>query len=183
MNHQGSKKIKTERLTLEKFDKNDSQEVYNNYGKDKKIRKYISWIPYDTLENTEKFIAFNLKEYESNPKHYSWKILLDDTIIGSIAIFNVADENDSGELGYSLGSKWWSKGYITEACNAVVDYAFDDICFNRIYASCHKDNIASEKVMKKIGMQYEGIMREGQKNLDESYSDLKLYSILKKDRK
>ncbi|MBE6494069.1 MAG: GNAT family N-acetyltransferase [Methanosphaera stadtmanae] len=183
MNHRGTLIIQTDRLVLRPFKMDDIMDVYKNYGSDTNITQYISWIPCDTMEKCENFIKFNLKEYESNPKFYSWVITLDDIITGSIAIFNVNDDNDSGELGYSLGSKWWNNGYITEAGNAVIDYAFNMIDFNRIYASCHEENIGSKKVMEKLSMTYEGLLRDGQRNLDNTYSNLLLYAILKKDYK
>jgi len=181
MNHKGTLIIKTGRLMLRPFKKGDVEDVYNNYGSDINITKYISWIPCDTIEKCENFINFNLKEYESNPKFYSWAITLDDMIIGSVAIFNVNDENDSGELGYSLGSRWWGNGYMTEATKAVIDYGFNEVGFNRIYASCHEENIASKKVMEKLSMTYEGLLRDGQRNLDNTYSNLLLYAVLKRD--
>lgn len=181
INHKGTLTLKTDRLALRPFKTSDVEEVYNNYGSDINITKYISWIPCDTIEKCENFIKFNLKEYESNPKFYSWAITMDDVIIGSIGIFNVNDNNNSGELGYSLGSKWWGNGFITEACDAVIGYAFNEIGFNRIYASCHEENIGSKKVMEKVSMTYEGLLRDGQRNLDGTYSNLLLYAILKRD--
>ena len=52
---------------------------------------------------------------------------------------------------------------------------------HRIYASCHEENIGSKRVMQKAGMTYEGKLRDGQKNLDGSYSNLDLYSILENE--
>lgn len=181
MNEIGTQIIKTERLILRPFKIEDIDDVYKNYGSDPKITRYISWVPCDTKEKCEGFINFNLKEYETNPMFFSWVITMDDTIIGSISIFNVNNDNDSGELGYSLGSKWWGNGIITEATKAVIDYAFNKVEFNRIYGSCHEENIGSKKVMEKMGMSFEGILRDGQRNLDNTYSNLLLYSILNRE--
>ena len=178
----GTKTIKTERLKLRKFEEKDVKEVYENYGSDEKITRYISWIACDSIEKCEKFIEFNKINYENNPQFYSWAITFNDTIIGSIAIFNVED-NHSGELGYSIGSKWWSRGFMTEACDAILDYAFNQAEFHRIYATCHEDNLASKRVLEKLKMTYEGKLRDGQKNLDGSYSNLDLYSILEVEYK
>ncbi|MDO4620361.1 MAG: GNAT family N-acetyltransferase, partial [Lachnospiraceae bacterium] len=101
---------------------------------------------------------------------------------GSIGLFNVDEDADQVELGYSIGSKWWRHGYATEAAKAVIHYAFDSVEFHRIYASHHIENTASGRVLEKIGMQYEGTLRDGQKNADGTYADLKLYSIIQKDR-
>ena len=177
MIHKGTNKIKTNRLNLRPFEKEDYMELYENYGFDKNVHKYISWIPYDTLENSKKFIEFNLEQYSKNPKHYSWAIIYENILVGSIGLFNVED-NDSAELCYGLGSKWWKKGIITESVLAVLDYAFKEVGFHRIYASCHEENIGSKKVLQKIGMSYEGKLRDGQKNVDNTYSNLDLFSIL-----
>jgi len=177
----GTQTIKTERLILRRFKKEDITQVYENYGSDEKISKYISWIPCDTMDKCESFIDNNLKEYEENPLHFSWVITLDSTIIGSIAIFNVDEGNNSGELGYSLGSRWWKKGIMTEAALAILDYGFNSAHLHRIYASCHEENMGSKGVMKKIGMKYEGKLRDGQLNLDNTYSNLDLYSILESE--
>ncbi len=181
MNHGGSRIIKTDRLCLRPFSLEDKGMVYENYGCDEKIRKYISWIPCDTLEKTEEFIRFNIREYESNPKHYSWAIVFEGSVIGSVGIFNVSDDNDSGEIGYSLGSKWWSNGFMTEVCRAVIDYAFRVVGFNRVYATCHVDNAGSSRVLEKVGMSFEGVIRDGQKNLDGSFSNLRMYSVLRNE--
>jgi ribosomal-protein-alanine N-acetyltransferase len=178
MNKIGTKTIETERLTLRPFTKGDVQEVYENYGKDVKISKYISWIPCNTLEKCEQFINFNLKEYDSNPLFFSWTIIFEEDIVGSIAIFNVDENSESGELGYSLGSKWWNKGLMTEAGKSVLNYAFNDVKFHRIFATFHEDNIASKKVLEKLSMKYEGKLKDGQKNLDGTFSNLDLYAIL-----
>ena len=60
INHKGTLTLKTERLVLRPFKTSDVEEVYNNYGSDINITKYISWIPCDTIEKCENFIKYNL---------------------------------------------------------------------------------------------------------------------------
>ncbi|KIR03857.1 acetyltransferase, GNAT family [Lachnospiraceae bacterium TWA4] len=175
----GTKEIKTKRLVLRPFRMDDAMQAYKNYGSDEKVNQYISFAPCFSLESTQKFIQMHLDQYESNPDFYGWAITLDDEVIGSIGLFNV--EGHQCELGYSLGSKWWGLGYATEAALAVKGYAFDEIKAHRMYASHHIDNLASGNVLQKIGMVYEGTLRDGQENPDGSYSDLKLYSVLSSD--
>ena len=182
MIHKGTKILKTNRLTLRPFKEEDYEEVYENYGSDKEVHKYISWIPCDSLDKSKEFIKFNVSQYSENPKHYSRAVIYEYMIVGSVGLFNVED-NDSAELGYSLGSNWWNKGIITEAVRAVLNYAFKEVGFHRIYASCHEENVGSKRVMEKIGMSFEGKLRDGQKNIDGSYSNLELYSILENEFK
>lgn len=103
---------------------------------------------------------------------------MDGMVIGAIGLFEIDFDARSCEIGYSLGSRWWGKGYGTEAALAVKDFAFKQMGIHRIQGTCHPENSASENILKKIGMQFEGIMREAQRNRDGTYSDLKLYAVL-----
>ncbi len=174
----GTQNINTERLQLRRFRETDVQAVYENYGSDPKVNEYISFAPCATLDGAQGFVSMHIEQYEKNPSFYGWAITLGDVVIGSIGLFNVDEDSDQCELGYSLGSKWWGQGYGSEAAQAVIKYGFDQIEAHRIYASHHIDNVASAKVLTKIGMKPEGILRDGQKNTDGTYSDLKLYGKL-----
>ncbi len=181
MNHTGTIEIKTERLILRRFTLDDVESVYKNYGADPLVNRYISFAPCAEIESAKGFIHMHVEQYDNNPTFYGWAVILENEVIGSIGLFNVDDDADQAELGYSIESKWWGKGYATEAARAVLNHAFTQVGFHRIYASHHIENTASGQVLRKLGMQYEGTLRDGQKNTDGSYSDLKLYAILQDD--
>ncbi len=195
MNHTGTVEIKTARLLLRQFTMEDVETAYQNYGSDPLVNQYISFAPCASLESTKGFLEMHVGQYENNPQFYGWAICLNgdtevptstnagspDTVIGSIGLFDVDEELGQAELGYSIGSKWWGKGYATEAAKAVIDHAFQAVGLHRICASHHVDNVASGNVLQKIGMTYEGTIRDGQRNKDGTFSDLKLYGILETD--
>lgn len=176
----GTEAITTERLKLRRFQISDIDAVFKNYGSDIKVHRYISFAPCSTLKTTKEFIEMHLKQYDANPDFYGWAITLNEEVIGSIGLFNV-EKSGQCELGYSIGSAWWGHGYATEAAKAILTFAFKKMQAHRVYASHHIDNISSGKVLEKIGMRYEGTMRDGQKNQDGTYSDLKLYAVLETD--
>lgn len=93
--------------------------------------------------------------YKSNDT-YQWGIELNGVLIGSISIVNVDDYDQKATLGYCLARKFWSNGYMTEAVKAVLQYMFADIGLNRIEASHSTHNIASGRVLEKVGMLLEG---------------------------
>lgn len=70
---------------------------------------------------------------------------------------------------------------LKEAVMAVLDFLFHKIGFNRITASYNEENIASGKVMKKVGMSYEGTCREAALRKNGTFGNLILYAILKSD--
>ena len=89
-------------------------------------------------------------------------------------------QHPRAELGYWIGVPFWGNGYATEAAKAVVRYGFEHFKFNRIYAAHFLGNDASGKVLQKIGMQYEGRMRQALWKLD-SFIDVERYAILRED--
>ena len=114
-------------MVLREFRKEDIQSVYENYGSDPKVNRFISFAPCANLDSTKDFIAMHLQQYETNPSFYGWAITLNDEVIGSIGLFNVEEESEQCELGYSLGSRWWGNGYTTEAATEVLSYAFEQL--------------------------------------------------------
>jgi RimJ/RimL family protein N-acetyltransferase len=84
------------------------------------------------------------------------------------------------ELGFWLGVPYWGKGYATECAQAVVKFGFDTLKLHRIFASHFAHNLASGRVLRKIGMQYEGCLR-GQVFKWDKFYDSELYAILSND--
>jgi RimJ/RimL family protein N-acetyltransferase len=85
-----------------------------------------------------------------------------------------------GEIGYWIGKPFWGQGYCTEAARAVLDFGFGPWELNRIHAYHFVRNPASGRVMAKIGMQYEGLLRQHVLKWGR-FEDLALYGILRSD--
>lgn len=64
------------------------------------------------------------------------------------------------EFGYWIGVPYWNQGYTTEAARRLLDYCFADLALRRVYASFFTHNPASRRIMEKIGMTYEGTLRQ-----------------------
>ena len=87
----------------------------------------------------------------------------ENALIGTITAVKTDDEIKAAEIGYCVG-RTGAQGYTSEALGAVIDFLFDEVGLNRIAARHDVNNPNSGGVMKKCGMQFEGIMREGAKN-------------------
>jgi len=84
------------------------------------------------------------------------------------------------ELGYWLGVPFWGQGYATEAAREVIRYGFENLRLHRIFASHFQHNPASGKILKKLGMRYEGCQREHLRKWDQ-FVDSELYGILRRE--
>ena len=78
----------------------------------------------------------------------------------------------------------WSqkKGIITQSMRALVDFAFDELEMNRVQVKCAVANYASKNIPQRLGFQKEGIERDGELLTDGKFTNLEIYSLLKKDR-
>jgi len=79
--------------------------------------------------------------------------------IGGIGL-RIEQDQLRAELGYWLGVPYWGKGYATEAARELMRHGFEELGLHRIFASHFKHNPASGRVLKKLGMLYEGCQRE-----------------------
>ena len=87
-------------------------------------------------------------------------------------------EEKMAEIGYWIGKPYWSQGYCTEAAREVVRYGFEVLNLNRIQARHMTKNPASGRVMEKVGMKYEGRLRQSLLRWDQ-FEDVAIYSILR----
>ncbi len=98
-------------------------------------------------------------------------------LIGAIGLMGM-DGEEAPELGYWVGVPWWNEGYCTEAGRALLTYAFNDLGIYRVFARHFRRNPASGRVMQKLGMQYEGCLRQHVLKWG-VYEDVNLYGILR----
>lgn len=81
------------------------------------------------------------------------------------------------ELGYWIGVPFWNRGYSTEAAAMILQFGFEALSLNRIYAQHFVRNPASGRVLQKVGMRYEGRLRQHVRRW-ENFEDLEQYGIL-----
>lgn len=170
--------LQTERLVLRQFELSDAKDVQCLAG-DRNIADTTLNVPHPYKDGmAEQWISTHKPKFEAG-ELTTFAITLRDngTLIGAIHL-RIVPRFDRTELGYWIGKIYWNNGYCTEACRAVLEYGFTVINLNRINASHLKRHPASERVIQKIGMIYEGCAREHVKKWD-VFDDLELYAILK----
>ena len=96
-------------------------------------------------------------------------------------IMNLEMKKDNiAEIGYWVGRRHWGKGLATEAAKLIVREGFKKLKLHKIYATHHPKNIASGRVMQKLGMKYEGTLRQHVKSRGK-YRDMVHYCILRSE--
>jgi len=170
--------LETERLRLRKLSMRDAGDVFA-YASNPDVAQHVTWDYHRNLSDSMHYLRFITQQYHDGVPS-PWGIIHKElgTLIGTIGYHVWSLPNSFGEVGYALSKDFWNKGYTTEAFNEVIRFGFETMKLNRVEATCKLANTASEKVMQKCGLEYEGILR---KRLFAKYEfhDLKLYSIIK----
>ena len=139
-------------------------------------------LPYPyTEQDGKEFISAMLSADEN--KTFAFAIIVDDMVIGSIGIFRQDNiHRQTAELGYYIAEEYWGKGIMTEAVKQICEYVFAKSDIIRIYAEPFAYNIASCRVLEKVGFQYEGTLRSNAVK-NGKVIDMEMYSLLKAEIK
>lgn len=84
------------------------------------------------------------------------------------------------EMGWTIRSPDWGKGYASEAARALLEWTVANLGAHRVVAFCHAENRASSRVMEKVGMTREGRLRETRKISGEWHDEF-VYAILDRE--
>jgi len=177
MKHAGTQTIITDRLTLRRFELSDAEIMFKNWTNDEEVTRYLRFQPHKDIDESRTIIQQWIDGYKDD-SNYLWGICLKSgELIGSIGMY-IAEIDFKADIGYCIGRKWWSEGYVSEALKAVINYMFTNTNIERIEAYHATKNPASGKVMEKAGMTHEGFARHKYKN-SHGFHDCDMYGIIR----
>lgn len=111
---------------------------------------------------------------------YKLALTVDGRVIGTGGVEMRHASASYGEIGYMIHPDMWGKGFGTEAAALLVGFAFDQLKLHRVWAGADPANVASTRILEKIGMRYEGTHREDTFK-DGKWRDSAVYAILETD--
>ena len=174
--------LETERLNLRKFKLSDAKDMFESYCGRDIVTRYLTWMPHKSEEDTKEFLEkIVLPEYDKEYT-YRWAIELKETgkVIGSIDVVDMSIRAKRCTMGWVIGDDYWNKGIMTEAAKKVFEFLFEE-GFVRIQSHHQKENLASGRVMQKVGMKHEGLLRKYDINRSGEIVDCDIYAIVKED--
>ena len=145
--------LETDRLYMRRFRTNDLDVFSQILGQD----EVGQWLPRGrgyTKDEVEKFLD-NVAKHWQEKGYGIWAVIEKESgkIIGHCGL-NYVKQNDEVEVLYGFGKEYWGLGYATEAAKAALSFGFEKIGLDRIVAFAKIDNIASRRVIEKIGLKY-----------------------------
>jgi ribosomal-protein-alanine N-acetyltransferase len=146
-----------ERLRLRRPKLSDADALFA-IGSDPEVAHYADWPLNTSMADSLARLRQRAKDWKTGVEYY-WVITLKphDRAIGAIGS---RVNQHAADVGYLLDRHHWGNGYATEAARAIVAWAWSVPSIRRIWATCDTENLASARVIEKIGLAREGILRQ-----------------------
>lgn len=171
--------LSTPRLLLREFTADDWPAVLA-YQRDPRYLRFYEWE--DRAEaDVRAFVSIFIGQQQQRPRtRFQLAVTLRDggRLIGNVGIRMEHDDSHAAEIGYELAPDEWGRGYATEAARAMVRFGFDELGLHRIGAWTVADNVASGRVLRKLGMTVEGRLRDYQQ-FKGRYWDVMMYGMIR----
>ena len=176
--------LHTNRLKLRDFTLQDAPAVFDELSR-KEVNQWMETELLHSVQETEQRLTGRINLFKDG-MGFRWAIaLINDPgrAIGSCGFFHVRRGTRSVEMGYDLHPDYWNRGFMTEALQAVLGFTFspaNTLPVHRIEALVAPGNLASIRVLEKLGFTREGLRREFF-YWDDRYQDVYMYALLGKE--
>ena len=175
--------IRTERLVLRPLEEVDADRLLEFWN----LPEVTRWVLRPTRTSEE--LGESLRQAARNPDDHSLAILLDGVVIGSVSLELTDGYVQPGgpartvaDLGYTLDPAYAGRGYATEAARAAVDHALGQLGVRRVTAGAFVDNVASVRVLEKLGMRREEHAVRDSWHAERGWIDGCTYALLADER-
>ncbi len=153
--------LETDRLILRPLTFEDAETAYKGWTGDIEVAKYVSWLPHHSIEDTIKWLEEIKLNYDDaggfiQNDNYIWGFVLKETreLFGSGGL--IWEESCRlYQIGYNIKKTHWNHGYTTEAMREILRFAAVKLGIKRVAGGHAKENIASAKVIEKLGFVYD----------------------------
>jgi ribosomal-protein-alanine N-acetyltransferase len=142
--------LETERLTLRELKSSDDKEIFALRSNDS-VNKYLDRKPSKSIDDARSFIKAITESIQRNDSIY-WAVVLNgtDKLIGTVCLFEFAEDLSKAEIGYELLPAFQGKGVMKEAISKVTHFAFHHVGLSSIEAYVHSGNYGSIKLLENL---------------------------------
>jgi RimJ/RimL family protein N-acetyltransferase len=174
--------LETERLLLRPFEERDFDDLYRMYS-DEDVARYLYSEP-RTADDARTLLVQKMSGVQLGAEGdwMSAAVVLRDggEVVGDLALNWVSKSHKTAEIGFVFDPASQGRGYATEAARAFLACAFDDFGFHRVIGRTEARNVASARVLEKLGMRREALLVENEWVKGEWQSEL-VYAILDRE--
>jgi [ribosomal protein S5]-alanine N-acetyltransferase len=172
--------LRTARLRLRPFTDVDAEALLALQS-NARVTRYWDAPAWTDPARAQRFIAWcRQMADEGTGVRLAIDLAIDDSFIGWCSISDWNPAFRSARLGYSLTDTAWGQGYATEAVRALLQWSFETFDLNRVQAETDTRNLASARVLEKVGFVREGTLREDC-IVNGEVSDSWVFGLLRRD--
>lgn len=167
------------RITLRELAVDDARAAFV-WGSDVDWFRYSPHKPVATVEDERAFLEAREVEAHERPRvQYHLGIVWNDSgeLVGTVRLGVSSPSHRGGDIGYGVRRDLWGNGIATEAAGLLLDFGFGALGLHRISAVHHPDNVGSGRVLQKLGMRFEGRLRDHM-YANDAWRDSLAYAIL-----
>ena len=168
----------TDDIVLYPLSVDDIFKIFNTLNNEREYMR--EWLPFvdatHDVEDTGNYVRYVLQTGEQQ-----FTIYYKDKFVGLAGFKDVDKDNHKTEIGYWLSKNAQGKGIMTKTVCKLLEHAFCEMEMNRVQIKVAIDNKKSRKIPEKLEFKVEGIEREGELLVDNMYTDIVVYSILKRE--
>lgn len=172
--------LHTARLRLRPFTGADAAALFALHS-NAHVLRYWDSPPWSDPARAERFLAVSRQMAEDGSgARLAMDRVSDGVFIGWCGLTRWNPEYRSASMGYCLDDAAWGHGYATEGARGLLQWAFDTLDLNRVQAEADTRNVASARVLEKLGFQREGTLREDCV-VNGDVSDSWVYGLLRRE--
>ena len=171
--------FETERLLLRGPRPADARAIFAGYARDAEVVRYLVWRPHQDLRETEQFLETCALRRAAG-EEFPWAVTLKDggELIGMMGL---RPRGFKADVGYVFARRFWGRGFAAEALKPIVEWALAQPGVYRVWALCDVENRASARVLEKVGMTREGLLRRNtmHPNVSDEPRDSYCYAVVR----
>ena len=143
--------LQTDRIELRPLHVSDAEALFPIHA-DSEVNRYLVRIPPNSVEDTRQFIQRIVNAYHTGQWYY-WAVVHKEQqkLIGTAAVFRIADDMSHGELGFELATQFHGQGLMQEIIPAIIQFSKETLPLDYLIAHSDPDNQASIHLLEKFG--------------------------------
>ncbi|MCB1049337.1 MAG: GNAT family N-acetyltransferase [Acidobacteria bacterium] len=172
--------LPAERLVLRWLVQSDVSDLFEIFS-DPQAMRYWSSPPMTDPRQAEQLVA-NIQAFYEQGSLFQWGIqhLTDNRIIGTCTLNHIDLAQGRADVGYALHPQYWGQGLMREALNRLFQYAFLALGLRRLEADVDPRNTPSISILKRMGFQQEGLLRE-RWQVEGEIQDSAIFGLLRRE--
>jgi ribosomal-protein-alanine N-acetyltransferase len=173
--------LETGRLRVRLVEAVDLTDLLRVNGNDE-VTRYLPYVTWIALADAQAWLE-RMQQAQASGTTLQWVVVdkASGTVVGTCLLFQYDELSSRAELGYVLGHDWWGQGLMHEALQALLQCAFTTLGLRRIEAEVDPRNLASGKLLQKLGFSSEGVLR-GRWVTKGHVCDVESFGLLRDDR-